>query len=237
MRTLSQVDCLVLWESGRTLYPIDQGLLAVETAFPEIRHKSVADWPLGRRNRALAELRCACFGPTLNGWTACRQCGEKLEFQFDGNAFAETGASQPEEHVSIAGHVFRLPTSRDLAQIAAQPDVASAVRHLLDRCLVSQDSSESTLTWSEEEIDSIGERLALADPLAEILLHFKCPVCDETFDESLDLPVFLWSELEGYAKRLLHDVHLLASAYGWSEAEVLALSPTRRNYYLELVHA
>ena len=43
--------------------------------------------------------------------------------------------------------------------------------------------------------------------------------------------------MEGRAKRLLMDVHLLARAYGWSEAEVLALSPARRRFYLEMVEA
>jgi hypothetical protein len=237
MRTLAQVDYLALWESGRRLHPIDQGLLAVQTAFPETRGESVADWPLGRRNRALAELQCACFGPTLSGWTVCRQCGEKLEFRVDGEALAQTAAGDATEPVSIDGRRFRLPTSRDLARIAELPDAASAARHLLELCLLSRDEGEAAHAWSEQELDSAGERLALADPLAEVLLHFQCPVCNQSFEESLDLAVFLWSEFEGRAKRLLFDVHTLASAYGWSEAEVLALSPARRNFYLEMVHS
>ncbi len=37
------------------------------------------------------------------------------------------------------------------------------------------------------------------------------------------------------AKDILFDVDLLARAYGWPEAEVLALSPTRRAWYVEAV--
>ena len=37
------------------------------------------------------------------------------------------------------------------------------------------------------------------------------------------------------AGALLHEVHRLASAYGWSEAQILALSPARRAQYLALV--
>jgi hypothetical protein len=33
---------------------------------------------------------------------------------------------------------------------------------------------------------------------------------------------------------MLYDVHALASAYGWREADVLAMSPMRRQVYLEL---
>ena len=43
--------------------------------------------------------------------------------------------------------------------------------------------------------------------------------------------------MEAHARRLLLDVHQLASAYGWSEMEILSLSATRRNAYLEMVRA
>lgn len=233
MRTLTQVDTLALWESGRTLHPIDQGLLAVQTAFPEIGDESVADWPLGRRNRALAQLLCACFGPWLNGWTTCRECGEKLEFSVDGRALMETGAASAGDAVTIEGRMFRLPTSRDLARIAERDDAADGARTLLAMCLIAGEPAD----WSDAEIEAAGETMAAADPLAEVRLDFTCPVCGEVFDESLDLATFLWSELEGRAKRLLLEVHTLARAYGWSEHDVLALSPARRRLYLEMVEA
>ena len=56
---------------------------------------ALADWPLGRRNRALAELRCACFGPRSAGWIACPQCGEKLEFEIDGRSLSRRTAGEP----------------------------------------------------------------------------------------------------------------------------------------------
>jgi len=238
MLALTQADCLALWESGQALHPIDQGLLAVQTAFPETREESVADWPLGRRNHALAQLYCACFGPGLKAWVECRQCGEKLEFEVDGNTLVERGTEGGGARtVSIDSRVFRLPTSRDLAGIAAVGDPSSATARLLDLCLVTDDAAERSHPWSEHDVEAIGARLAAADPLAEILLDLHCPLCDESFQETLDLSIFLWSELESRAKRLLLDVHTLASAYGWSEAEVLSLSPARRNFYLEQVSA
>jgi hypothetical protein len=242
MRGLTQADFLALWESGRTLHPLDQGLLAVHAAFPETRPESAADWPIGRRNRALAELRCACFGPVLRGWTACRQCGDKLEFELDGRALVETRLPEDAEPIVVKGRAFRLPTSRDLAQIAADHDPGEAAMLLLERCRVdspAESEGQASLAFelTEEDLDAIGEQMALADPLAEIMLHFDCPACGESFDESLDLPAFLWAEMEGRAKRLLLEVHTLASAYGWSEVEILSLSAARREFYLKLVHA
>ena len=39
------------------------------------------------------------------------------------------------------------------------------------------------------------------------------------------------------AVQLLDEVHQLATAYGWTEAEILALSDTRRAAYLDRVTA
>jgi len=35
----------------------------------------------------------------------------------------------------------------------------------------------------------------------------------------------------------LSDVHTLARAYGWRERDILTLSPTRRQFYLNMVGA
>ena len=238
MQSLSQADCLALWESGRALHPLDQGLLAIHTALPESRGESIPDWPLGRRNRALAELHSASFGRWLRGWTACEQCAERLEFQVDGQALMASGEERACVQIAYAGSEFRLPTSRDLAAVAEESDPSAAALRLLRQCRIAGNGSEtSDEAWSEAELEAIGERMAAADPLAEILLHFDCPICGCAFDESLDLTAFLWAEMESRAKRLLLDVHELATAYGWSEAEILSLSAARRNAYLEMVRA
>jgi hypothetical protein len=240
MRALTQADFLALWETGRALHPLDQGLLAIDAAISEGQHDSAADWPIGRRNRALAEMRSACFGPALRGWTSCRQCADKLEFHLDGRALAKSQVPAPGETVVVNGRTFRLPTSRDLAQIAAEQDPIAAAMRLLERCRLegraaAEDRAVPTSDWSEEDIDAVGEKMALADPLAEIMLHFDCPACGASFEESLDLSTFLWAEIEARATRLLFNVHTLATAYGWNEAEILSLSAARREFYLEMV--
>src|SRR5271170_799939 len=238
MLALRQADLLALWESGRALHPLDQGLLTVHTAFSDTQHDSAADWPIGRRNRALAELRLAWFGPALRGWTSCRQCAEKLEFELDGRALAGSGLPQYRAPIIVNGRAFRLPTGRDLSQIAAEQDPVAAAMTLLERCrLRDQDQAAPATDWTDEDIDAVGEKMALADPLAEIMLHFDCPACGASFEESLDHSTFLWAEIEARARRLLLEVHTLATAYGWSEAEILSLNATRREFYLEMVRA
>ena len=56
-------------------------------------------------------------------------------------------------------------------------------------------------------------------------LAAKSFVADNIVDDRLDVA----------AGRLMRDIHLLASAYGWTEAEVLSLSAWRRQAYLDMV--
>jgi hypothetical protein len=241
MRAVTQADLLALWESGKALHPLDWCLLAVNTMFPETQPDSVADWPIGRRNRALVEMQLACFGPTLRGWTSCRRCADKLEFALDGLALAESSLPEQGTPIVVDGWTFRLPTSRDLTRVAAEDDLGRAAVALVEMCRINGEAGPverrftTEIDWTGGDLDAIGDKMALADPLGEIMLHFDCSECGESFDESLDLPTFLRAEIEGRAKRLLREVHTLASAYGWGEAEILSLNPARRQVYLEMV--
>jgi hypothetical protein len=229
MRTLTQTDLLALWESGRSRHWLDQGVLAVETASAEAQ-ENVADWPLGRRNRALLEIHARIFGGPLRGWAACPRCAEKLEFELDARTLAAGLEGEQEATVEVDGERFRLPTSRDLAALIGEGDATQAARSLLRRLHTAGGAA-----WSDAEMEAFGERLAEADPLAEIRIGFTCLSCGEVFAESLELPSFVWSELEARARRVLAEVHELALAYGWSEAEILRLTPARRELYLEMV--
>ena len=234
MRALSSSEILELWERGVGLHPLDRGLTALRVADPSAS-EGVADWPLGRRNQALLELHASWFGARLQGWTACPGCGEKVEFEVDARQLAAAAeAEPPHDSVTVAEHAFRLPTSRDLAQVAVARDVESAPVALLRRCRISGPENPE---WTDELLEAVGERLASADPLAETRLALNCPACRREWDDALDIGRFVWAEVEARARRILWEVHALASAYGWSESETLAVGAARRAIYLEMVHA
>jgi hypothetical protein len=241
MRALSNADFLTLWENGHRLHPLDRGLLAIRASLPEtpdnrVADEPVADWTLGRRNRALAELRTLYFGPRLEGWTTCSQCGEKLEFEVDCRALMQVHKEISNQPIAVHESTFRLPTSRDLARIAGETNRQQAALLLLQNCAIDRAASEPP-SWSESDIEEIAEKMALADPLAEIALSFECPVCQHTSEEVLDLCSFLWAEIESRAKRLLLEIHALATSYGWAESAILAMSDVRRGTYLQMVQA
>lgn len=241
MRALSNADFLTLWENGHRLHPVDRALLAIRASLcdnPDSRvtDEPVADWTLGRRNRTLAELRTLYFGPRLEGWTTCSQCGEKLEFEVDCRTLAQTHEETSSQPIAIHGSTFRLPTSRDLARIAGETDPQKTALLLLQNCAVNSPPLDLS-DWSESEIEEVAEKMALGDPLAEISLGFECPVCQHTSEEVLDLSSFLWAEIETRAKRLLLEIHALAASYGWAESAILAMSDVRRAAYLQMVQA
>jgi hypothetical protein len=81
----------------------------------------------------------------------------------------------------------------------------------------------------------LNDALAEADPQADIELALACPACGQVSRHEFDVLAFFWSELQAWARNLLLEVHALAQAYGWTEPQVLALSPRRRRLYLEIL--
>lgn len=233
MRVPATGDLVNLWEHGAGLHPLDRGLLALGAAMPESDPATIADWPLGRRNRALLDLHIAAFGPQLRGWSECAQCAEKMELEIDARVLLAQDRSI-DDSIHFESRVFRLPTTRDLAQAAREPGPEAATHALVRRCLRS---GESTEHWDEHCVATLGEAMAAADPLAEIRISLRCPMCGYESDETVDLVSFVWSEIEARARRAVWEVHTIASAYGWSEREILSLSPARRAHYMEMVHA
>jgi hypothetical protein len=159
-----------------------------------------------------------------------------MEFDVNGGALinANLNGTDSAQTVLFKNQCFRLPTSRDLAAAAQQKDVEAAALCLMERCRTNADSPAH---WTAEDIEQAGEKMAVADPLAEIRIALCCPLCGNESTETIEIISFFWSEIEARVKRLLNEVHAIASAYGWTEAEVLALSPARRAFYLEMVQA
>jgi hypothetical protein len=233
MDKFSSSEILELWEQGTRLHPLDRSLLVLSAISP--RHaQDVADWPLGQRNRALFELHAVCFGAHLHGWSTCPRCAEKVEFEIDDGLFTtETLPASSTDGLIIGSERYRVPTSRDLAETLSGDFETVAVR-LLQRCRIG---NGTVSTWTEVELRDAEEILAAADPLAETQLALDCPSCAHRWSDVLDIGGFVWAEIESRARRLLSEVHTLASAYGWSEGETLSLSSARRATYMRMVQA
>lgn len=229
---LHDEQCLALYEQGAARHAIDRALLLVSTVGREAGSADWADQPLGRRDAQLLALRCAWFGPHLDAVLACPACHELHAVALDLRGFVPPESDDNNDTIQAAGRRFRRPTSRDLAVIAAAPDVEQATEQLLDR-LVLDAAPEGG--WSGADIDAAGTALDRADPMAHVTIALRCEGCDHGWQAPLDIAAVLWDELSAQAQAVVHQVHLLASAYGWSEGQILAMPPARRRLYLQQV--
>ena len=135
---------------------------------------------------------------------------------------------------------FRPPSTSDLHAITSARDVEDARRMLVARCVLSAEQDGSPIAASllpDPVIEEMGRAIESADPTTELRLRASCPACSYEWEAPFDVASFLWEEIGRRAHRLLGEIHALAGAYGWSEAEILALPEPRRSAYLELVLA
>lgn len=236
MRALSNFELLAIWEKGSALHPLDRGLLLLAAALPEVPLAEIADWPLGRRARELFAVHRKWLGSSLSARARCSRCDEQMELELDcGQLMPPQATPDQQPTVVFRGEAYRVPTSRDVAfALAADNSGQMAPVRLLERCRLAPHQPRN---WSEEDIAEIGELMAQADPGAETRISFRCVICGHEQEDVVEVAAFLWAEMVAQAKRLLREVHTLASAYGWSEAQVLSLGAARRMFYLEMVEA
>lgn len=244
MHVLSEKDILRLWENGLCQSPVARALMVLTVVFPALSASELQLLSVGQRDTCLLSLRKRVFGSQFAGFADCQQCGAQLEFTFD--AAAVSFGSAPFEEV---GQVYRLqvddyvvqirlPTSADQLALAPCTDVTAARELLLSRCIahVERAGEEIVLdTLPEAVIIAAGEYLLQCDPQSEVNINLICPACEHRWGVIFDVEMFLWQEIQARAKRLMHEVHTLATVYGWHEADILAMSATRRQYYLEMV--
>ena len=238
MRGLSAGELLELWEGGEGASPIEQALLLLAAAEPGIPLEALMALPVGERDARLFQLRQRTFGTELEGVASCPGCGDRMELSLSVPELLGATAGTTPDRIEVGGIElqFRLPTSADLAA-ATGLNPASARTTLLTRCVIASDGAAD---WSAEQLPAeaivaVTEAMARADPLADLELSLACPACGTSFLAPFDIVGYFWLEIGAWARRTLRDVHALASAYGWSEREILALSPLRRSSYLEFV--
>lgn len=247
MRTPAENDLLEACERGRSGTPVARALLLLQAAWPEHGAEELACLPLGRRNALLLDLRARCLGESVVGVVPCPRCGEAVEVAFApqqmGIAPATVLPPLGEVHELRHGAYrarFRLPTSADLRGLADDSDAFTLGRRLLARCVVEIRRGKQACAerdWPDALADAVAARMAELDPHADITLAVQCTGCGHAWQQALDVGEFLYAEFAARARRLLDEIVRLASAFGWTEREILALPPARRQSYLERLEA
>ncbi|MFF5077460.1 hypothetical protein ACFY36_10435 [Actinoplanes sp. NPDC000266] len=233
---IGPADLLTAWESGLAAGNLQRALLlhALAAGRPEAELLAV---PVARRDADLLALRRALFGERLPARMTCAGCDEELEVDMEVTSLIGAGPAAGEP-VTVASGPWRVrvrpPTPGDLLAVAGS---ARAREALFARCLLEAERDGEPAGAADLPADVSAKAvaaLAEADPCADIQLTVQCVRCGGPVRSALDVGSYLWAELDNWARATLLDIHLLASTYGWSEPDCLAVSPTRRRYYLEL---
>jgi hypothetical protein len=218
---------LAVWDAGEREHPIDRALTVLR-ALAGIARASSAALPINRRDAMLLQCRIAAFGHIVGVVVTCPSCGCESESALDlgGMVFApdsDRGTVGADER-TVA---FRVPNSSDLAAIARCADAQEAERALRARCIDAPEPVDHVMmAAAEREI----ERMCAP---SSVVLDVRCPECDVAAKVPLDIGDFFWTEIATYARRALDEVDALAVRYGWTEDQILALTPARRTRYLE----
>ncbi len=234
---MTSEELLAAWEQGTALPVTDRAASLIGILDPAT---DVDDLTVGQCDAVLFELRGHLFGDRLDVIATCAACGDQIDMELQRSAIAPPVTEVARElTLAIDGHSLELRILRN-ADFRALAGLGSDVtpRDVVARCLVSAtgpDGGPVTVSaLPEEVVDTALEALAEADPGAHVLLDISCP-CGAGWTDQIDIRDVLWSEVELWVTELLHDVHALASAYGWRESDVVRLSPWRRDWYRRAV--
>ncbi|MCF6256972.1 MAG: phage baseplate protein [Gammaproteobacteria bacterium] len=248
MKALGSEELLNAWEQGLNKPLLTRILILLAAAYPEIQADALAKLSIGQRDLRLLQLRTHLFGQRLLNTAVCPECGERIEWESNTTDFIE----QPEENSTIADEFdlnadnyalrFRLPNSLDITTVInTSPDNHNAEKmqqHLLSRCLLNAEQSGKSCDFDQlpdSVIRKLSQQVEQLDSCADIRILLNCSECSHSWTVLFDIAGFLWTEVNEWAQQILQTVYKLASGYGWSEQEILRLSPVRRQLYLGML--
>lgn len=246
MKALSTAELFAAWEQGLDLNLVTRNLLILAKACEGASLNDLARLSIGERDARLLQVRQTVFGHKMHQTAGCPACQEKTEWethtsqlclqQFDQLFTVKTYATnQQGYHIT-----YRLANSLDLLKIIQKKLPPEEARYtILTGCLL-----EVKKMNADAEIESVPvsvlhaveEEMALQDPQADIQFDLACPVCGHHWQAGFDILNFFWAEVNNWAQRLMQEIYLLARYFNWSENEILALSPRRRQLYLQMIN-
>jgi hypothetical protein len=154
---------------------------------------------------------------------ACDACGTPIEVPVvvDDLLSRPATTTPPGNAPNAAGLRATIPMVYDVAAAAAREADAASV--LARACGVD------ALTRPERQ--RVLQALDEAHPLLAPSVVIECPTCGHGSEAAIDAVDLAWAVVAEQASALLDDVVVLARAYGWSEAEVMAVPGDRRALY------
>ena len=188
-------------------------------------------WPVSHRLQGLLAVTIATRGEHWVMTATCSEpsCGASMDLPLSLNAFRRSADPAVVPCALPDGRSIDLavPTGADqLAWLAAGDASPSAI---LGRLTTLPDDVDAI---RPDWLEAIEAALDRADPLTTQEIDTVCPECGAEVSFELDLEARCLALLAAEQPGMLDDIHALATAYHWSEAEIMAIPPSRRRKYL-----
>ena len=176
------------------------------------------------RDALLAALHRQCWGDRIVTTLTCSACASKFSLSFELSAVQRHLAANDScwradgngRVVDDAGTSFKVPRAEDeLAVVTDSPREAAAQLALLCGA-------------GPADIEAGSAALEQAAPIIDLELTGNCVECGREHAAHFDLQSFLLQRLINERESLLAEIHILASAYGWSLRDILSLARSTR---------
>lgn len=238
-------DLLDAWERGLTCSGVQRSVVLLEALRPQRSRNELLALSLRDRDDELLDAHRRLFGNRLTCVVTCPQCGADLELDLPVDDLLVAAGDEVEASsvdVEVGGWVVRgRPlTVGDLFDAAEAPDAEAARTLLLSRCVVSAagpaeaGAAPSVAELPSEVVAALTIELERGNPTGALDIEQTCPECGHVWTTPFDTVSYLWAEVDAWAQRTVREIHSLASAYGWRESDIVAMSAWRRALYLEL---
>jgi hypothetical protein len=246
MRPLTSSELLTVWERGLNQTLIQKTLTLLHHACPEMDQEDLAKLSVGQRDARLLKIRAWMFGPIFKNIADCPKCSELVEWETQMNdlqLIAEKNTEFPKEYdMEMADYKlrFRLPDTNDILKVITKKRNDPDPDLLLFTCILAatyKGRKIKTEKLPEKIISELSGRIEELDPMADIQMSLVCPNCSNAWQARFDIISYLWAEIDSWARRMFQDIYTLASAFGWSEKDILEMNPKRRSIYVEMLRA
>ncbi|KXU84623.1 hypothetical protein CR51_41480 [Caballeronia megalochromosomata] len=219
---------LSAWETASAQLP---GLRA-GALVAALHDADAAAFDIGMREREALRVCAAIAGDMLDAEACCARCGERMDIALPLAALDATPDTRDEIEHDGWRIGLRVPHAQDVTFALESEDSETALFARCVRfasqngCAMSPDAIPPAL---RERCEAQLDRLA---PLANLALAVACPECGHADTVAFDAGEFAVERIGHWAEDELEAVARLCTLYPWSEAQVLAMSPWRRQFYL-----
>lgn len=233
--SLSNVELLDAAAVCQSWPSVNASVYLAALAMPDMSLDESAHLTIGARDAVLVRFHAATFGSGLELATNCPRCMTRLDVNLTSDALA----IEPNPDIHIMVDIDEQPfevrplTSVDLLAVAESPDIETSRMQLALRCLVPVEGAGVPEVLLDDQIDAVASALAAIDPGSDFYVSLNCFECKANWDAPVDIARVLSTDIEAAADTLMDDIHDIALAYHWSEADILALPSTRRSAYLQ----